>query len=192
MTIEKAGALANEVFALYEQFGNSDYIGEPVSQLTHMLQAAVLAEKESYEEEVILGAFFHDIGHLVEFIQPVEKMAGVGVMDHEKMGAEYLLQKGFSERLCRLVQSHVEAKRYLTFRFPHYYQKLSDASKQTLVHQGGRMTEQEAICFESDPDHLLYIKLREWDDKAKEQNIVLPSLLHYRQMAIRHLMVQHL
>ena len=191
MTIEKASASANEVFALYEQFGNSDYIGEPVSQLAHMLQAAVLAEKEGYEEEVVLAAFFHDIGHLVEFIQPVEKMAGLGVMDHEKMGADYLLQKGFSERLCQLVQSHVEAKRYLTFRFPHYYQKLSDASKQTLKHQGGRMTEQEALRFEADPNHLLYIKLREWDDKAKQQDIRLPPLLYFRQMAIRHLMVQH-
>ena len=31
-----------EVFALYERFGDSDYIGEPVSQIEHMSQACLL------------------------------------------------------------------------------------------------------------------------------------------------------
>lgn len=30
-----------EVFGLYEQFGDADYIGEPVSQIEHMSQASV-------------------------------------------------------------------------------------------------------------------------------------------------------
>ncbi len=190
MTREKASAIAGDVLSLYEQYGNRDYIGEPVSQVEHMLQAALLAEREGYEEEVVLAAFFHDIGHLVAFVQPVEKMESIGVKDHERLGADYLAQKGFSQRLCRLVGSHVEAKRYLTFRFPDYYNKLSEASKQTLALQGGRLTEAEAGLFETEPDHSLFIKLREWDDKAKEQHIQLPSLHNIRQMAIRHLMAQ--
>ncbi len=187
MSYTNAQQVAADVFLLYRQHGDADYIGEPVSQVEHMLQAALLAENEGYDEEVILAAFFHDIGHLVEFVQPVEKMDRVGVVDHEKLGADYLREKGFSERLCQLVQSHVGAKRYLTFKHPGYYHKLSDASKQTLAHQGGRMTEEEAKAFEANPDHLLFIRLREWDDKAKETNLVLPSLQKYQEMTVRHL-----
>ena len=63
-----------------------------------MCQAAQLAEAEGYEEEVILAAFFHDIGHFCEHIMPVQQMNGYGVVDHEKLGADYLRGKGFSER----------------------------------------------------------------------------------------------
>lgn len=53
--------VADFILGLYRRFGNEDYIGEPVSQLEHMSQSAVLAENEGYGEEVILAAFFHDI-----------------------------------------------------------------------------------------------------------------------------------
>ena len=190
MQSEKAGIIANEVFMLYELHGNDDYIGEPVSQLEHMLQAALLAEEEGYDEEVILAALFHDIGHLVVAIQPLEKMDGVGIVDHERIGADFLTQKGFSHRLCRLVQSHVAAKRYLTFKYHDYYNKLSAASKQTLVLQGGRMIEAESDLFELEPDHKLILRMREWDDKAKQKSMALPPLHKYQQMAVRHLMGQ--
>ena len=61
----------NEIFGLYQKYGDEDYIGEPVSQVEHMCQAAQLAEAEGYPEEVILAAFFHDIGHFCEHIMPV-------------------------------------------------------------------------------------------------------------------------
>lgn len=53
-----------EVFGLYERFGDNDYIGEPVSQIEHMSQAAELAMAEGFDDEVVLAEFFHDIGHL--------------------------------------------------------------------------------------------------------------------------------
>ena len=61
----------DEIFELYQKYGDEDYIGEPVSQLEHMCQCAQLAEQEGYDEDVILAAFFHDIGHLCEHIMPV-------------------------------------------------------------------------------------------------------------------------
>jgi predicted HD phosphohydrolase len=61
MTQVKARTIVDEVFALYEQYGNADYIGEPVSQIEHMCEAAQLAEAEGYDHEVILAAFFHDM-----------------------------------------------------------------------------------------------------------------------------------
>ena len=188
MKKEEAEIIVDEIFSLYENHGNADYIGEPVSQLEHMCQAAQLAEEEGHDDEVVLAAFFHDIGHLCEFIMPVELMEGVGVLDHESIGQEYLVKKGFSERIAKLVRSHVEAKRFLTFRYPEYFEKLSDASKITLQHQGGRMNAEEAEAFEADPMFDIYIKMRTWDDLAKITNKALPDLNRYKQMAISHLM----
>jgi len=191
MTQEKAKTIVDEVFELYEQYGNADYIGEPVSQIEHMCQAAQLAEAEGYDEEVILAAFFHDIGHLCEHIMPVEHMDSYGIADHESLGSDFLREKGFSEKIAKLVESHVSAKRYLTYKFPDYYNKLSDASKMTMERQGGVMTEAEAEMFEMDYLYSLFIKIREWDDKAKIEHQPLPSLDKYKQMAVSHLIQQN-
>lgn len=191
MKEKDAERIVAEIFSLYEKYGKQDYIGEPVSQIEHMCQAAQLAEKEGFDNEVVLAAFFHDFGHLTEFILPAEQMDGAGVKDHEKIGADYLQERGFSEKLCRLVQSHVQAKRYLTYKNSAYYKNLSDASKITLEHQGGVMNAHEADLFEKDPYHLLYIKLREWDDKAKMVNVELPSLDKYKRMALENLIMNH-
>ncbi len=77
----------DEILSLYKNFGGEDYIGEPVSQIEHMCQCAQLAQKEGHDNEVILAAFFHDIGHLCEHILPVDKMDNFGIADHEKIGA---------------------------------------------------------------------------------------------------------
>lgn len=191
MTREEAQIAVDEVFSLYEQYGAADYIGEPVSQIEHMCQAAQLAEAEGYDEDVILAAFFHDIGHLCEHVYSAESMDGYGIVDHEGLGCKYLREKGFSEKIASLVESHVAAKRYLTFKHPDYYSRLSDASKITLGKQGGVMTETEALHFEEDHLHPLFIKIREWDDKAKITHVPLPPLEIYKQMAMQHLTRQN-
>ncbi|MEI9955493.1 MAG: HDIG domain-containing metalloprotein [Ferruginibacter sp.] len=79
-----------------------------------------MAAAAGVDDEVVLAAFFHDIGHLYEFAFPeeaVQHMDAVGVAEHENLGAAYLLSKGFSEKIAKLVQSHVPAKRYLTYNF---------------------------------------------------------------------------
>ena len=183
--------IVDEIFSLYKLYGEEDYIGEPVSQLEHMCQAAQLAEEMGYDEEMILAAFFHDIGHLCEHIMPVTHMEGVGVVDHETLGMEFLLKRGFSKRVGMLVKSHVEAKRYLLFKYADYYQKLSDASKKTLEYQGGVMSQDEAIEFENDPFFEDYIKMRTLDDLAKIEGKVLPDINYYKEMAVRHLQTKN-
>lgn len=184
--LQAAGETAEYIINLYHQFGDEDYIGEPVSQVEHMCQCAELAEKEGYDEDVILAAFFHDIGHLCEHIMPVQYMNGYGIVDHEKLGADFLRSKGFSETLASLVENHVQAKRYLTYHFPEYYEQLSEASKKTLEFQGGRMTLEEAMAFESEPLFDMHIRLRRWDEKAKQENHPLPPLSKYGDMIRRH------
>jgi len=165
-----------EVFSLYVKFGHADYIGEPVSQLEHMCQSAQLAMKEGFDDEVILAAFFHDIGHICVMKNIQNSMGEYGIKSHEKIGADYLREKGFPEQLAKLVENHVSAKRYLTFKYPDYYAQLSDASKKTLEFQGGKMTAEEARQFEKDPQFEVSLLLRKWDELAKETHVPLLNL----------------
>jgi 2-amino-1-hydroxyethylphosphonate dioxygenase (glycine-forming) len=185
---------ANEIIELYQKFGNEDYIGEPVSQIEHMVQCAQLAQVANSDDDLVLAAFLHDIGHLCEFAFPQQKLTTMdkyGIVDHEKLGANYLLSKGFSNKIAQLVQSHVAAKRYLTYAFPDYFNQLSDASKKTLQYQGGVMTKQEAEVFEKDPLFEQYIALRKWDEQAKKIQQPLPNLQEYKDLIIEHLALQN-
>ena len=187
MTAEQAEKITDEIMDLYKGFGGNEYAGEKVTQLEHMAQAAQLAEEQGYDEEVILAAFLHDIGHISEAAKGDNEMDGYGIRDHEELGAEFLKGKGFSKKIVRLVESHVEAKRYLTAKDPAYYAELSDASKQTLEYQGGPMTGDEADAFEQYPLFPLIIQMRKWDEQAKIEHKPLPDLQHFRQMMLRHL-----
>jgi 2-amino-1-hydroxyethylphosphonate dioxygenase (glycine-forming) len=194
MTTERAREITDEIMSLYEEHGGAEYAGEKVSQLEHMAQAAQLAEAQGFDEEVVLAAFLHDIGHISGSGERGESMSvsrgdmdGYGIKDHEELGAEFLREKGFSKRITRLVESHVEAKRYLTYKDPAYYANLSDASKRTLEYQGGPMTAEEAGAFEQYPLFDLIIRMRNWDEQAKIERQPLPDLGHFREMMLHHL-----
>jgi 2-amino-1-hydroxyethylphosphonate dioxygenase (glycine-forming) len=198
MTTEQAEKITDEIMELYKGYGGNEYAGEKVTQLEHMVQAAELAEEQGFDEEVILAAFLHDVGHISEAaasdaaVSAAEadsrRMGVFGIKDHEELGAEFLKGKGFSRKVVRLVESHVEAKRYLTARDPAYYSGLSEASKKTLEYQGGPMTSEEAAAFEQYPLFTLIIQMRKWDEQAKIEHKPLPDLQHYRRMILRHLL----
>ncbi|KVV01336.1 MULTISPECIES: phosphonate degradation HD-domain oxygenase [Pseudomonas] len=172
--MRNAQQVVEEVFGLYQQYGADDYIGEPVSQIEHMSQAAQLALAQGYDDEVVLAAFFHDIGHICA--KTANNMGGYGVISHELLGARYLRDQGFSERIAKLVEYHVQAKRYLTLRQPGYYALLSEASLRTLGYQGGVMSDAEADAFEQDPLCALSLRMRVWDEQAKAMNVPLIDL----------------
>ena len=175
-----------DIMTLYEMHGNASY-GENVTQNEHMLQAALLAQSEGYDEEVVLAAFLHDIGHLCENILDLSRMDQLGVAHHELYGAKFLQEKGFSHKITALISNHVNAKRYLVFKDPAYYQGLSMASRQTLEYQGGKMNAEEAKKFEADPYFELHIKLRNWDDEAK-----IPGATQHIFADMKALMIKHL
>jgi len=191
--INNAAYTAKEIINLYEMFGNADYIGEPVSQIEHMCQSAELATEAKAEEDVILAAFLHDIGHLCAVAYPQQKLNNTniyGVINHEQLGADFLSSKGFSSNIINMVSNHVNAKRYLTYKFPEYFFQLSDASKETLQIQGGQMTLTEAMTFEADLLFNDYIILRRWDEQAKAVYKPLPDLSIYKAMIETHLVKQ--
>ena len=155
-----------------------------------MAQSAQLAEEEGYDDDVIIAAFLHDVGHFCAPRSAGENMGGYGTMRHERVGADWLRERGFSEKVARLIENHVEAKRYLTRRDPSYYNKLSEASKKTLEYQGGRMTEKEADAFEADPLFETSVRMRFWDEMAKEENKPVPDLEPYKRRCREHLFRQ--
>lgn len=176
-----------EIRQLFEIQGDSEYYGENVSQYEHAAQAAILAKRQGYDEEVQIAAFLHDIGHLFPALTEEELMEGYGRKDHESVAADWLRERGFSEKTAILVENHVNAKRYLTFIDEDYFEALSEASKQTLIFQGGRMTEIEAKEFEQNPYFELIIKMRRWDEAAKVEAMKLPTLDHFMDIIDIHL-----
>jgi 2-amino-1-hydroxyethylphosphonate dioxygenase (glycine-forming) len=188
MTVSIVHNAVEEIFDLYEKHGSEEYAGEKITQLEHMCQAAQLAEQGGFDEEVVLAAFLHDIGHICVSFYGFTTMDGYGIINHEKIGATFLKSRGFSDRLIQLVQRHVDAKRYLTFKYPEYYEQLSEASKITLTHQGGMMTENEALQFEADPLHELIIEMRRIDELAKLEHQPLPDLAKYKMLMEKHLL----
>ena len=178
----------DKVFSLYEKHGTADYIGEPVSQLEHALQAAMMAEEEGFDTPIVLAALFHDIGHLVALSKGNEKsMNGFGAVSHEDIGEAFLKELNFPKRITDLVKAHVVAKRYLVSKDYTYFNQLSEASLQTLNYQGGKMSEAEMSDFENHPDAAIFIQMRMWDDKAKLENFATKDLDYYKRICENYL-----
>ena len=66
--------VTNEIIGLFEKWGDEDYDGEPVSQASHMIQAAMQAIEAKANDELVIGAFLHDVGHLLKHEQQTEEM----------------------------------------------------------------------------------------------------------------------
>ena len=182
----------DKIFYYYENFGERDYIGEPVTQIEHMVQGAMFAEQDRRKPEIILAMFLHDIGHLLELEleDSKEKMGDLGVMNHEGKGRKFLENMGVPYPIPNLVENHVKVKRYLVGKNPEYYQKLSDASKQTLVYQGGPMYSEEIESFETDPLFSDSLLVREYDEMSKVPNIKFKSLDFYRGFLTSYLLLK--
>ncbi len=178
---------ANEIMELYEKYGDEDYDGEPVSQTSHMIQCAMEAMAQGEDEELVLGSFLHDVGHLLKHVKATEEMGDFGVVNHEGVGAQYLKEKGFSARVCAMVENHVNAKRYLVATDETYQSKLSEASLQTLQWQGGPMDQSEVLSFEQHPFFEDIIKVRLWDEKAKIPGAVLIPISHFKTLITNYL-----
>lgn len=183
--------IVDELFALYAHADEEEYIGEAVSQLAHALQAAQQAlqafdEKAGIDEETVIAALFHDIGHRYTG-KNIHNMDGFGIAEHDKIGAALLATRGFSAKVVRLVAGHVDAKRYRVFKDKKYHEQLTFASQQTLVRQGGPMTAHEAEAFENDPYFEQILLMRSWDENAKAAGAPTPPLSFYKSMILRHL-----
>ena len=167
------------ITTLFAQSGQDAYYGEPVTQLEHALQCAQLAEQAGADDETVVAALLHDIGHLLPPEVATGYMDGYGTVDHEKLGADFLREQGFSEKVAQLIENHVNAKRYLVYKHPDYFARLSEASVKTLEFQGGPMKAGEALAFETNPYFKGILRLRAWDEQAKIPGLTTPGINYY-------------
>lgn len=187
----KAYNTANSILNLLKKYSHLEY-GERCSITSHSVQAGLIAKEKNYDDELVLAAFLHDIGHFspLELNQnQFETMGDFGIEQHDQWGETYLNDLGFSKRVIAPVKNHVASKRYLCFIHQDYYNELSEASKETLAYQGGVMTQDEAKQFETQPFFHESILIRKIDEEAKENDFKITEQ-HYN--FFKHLIINHL
>jgi len=164
------------------------YIGEKVTISDHMIQTAMLAEKNHLPKSLICACLLHDYGHFV--IEDPDLLVTKSLDgEHEKVGFDFL--KGyFKPEVTEPIKLHVQAKRYLC-RNKSYYDLLSDPSKISLELQGGIMSEEEVQKFTSLKFYKDAIILRKYDDDAKIPNIKMKKIDDYRNLITSQLSLQH-
>jgi len=168
-----------DVVGLFAAGGGARY-GESVTQLEHALQCAALARRARADDEVVLAALLHDVGHLAA--RAPEGPAG----HHGHQGAG-LLRPCVPARVAWLIEHHVVAKRYLCSVDPRYAERLSPASVRSLVAQGAALDVEERLALETRPWFADAVRIRRWDDEAKIVGAVCPPLAAYRPLIERWL-----
>jgi len=173
---------------IFERCGHEEYLGEPVTMEQHMLQGATIAEQNGLDEEIIVGALLHDIGHFTsEF--------GTFSMDdtedrfHEEAGAD-VLAEFFPSIITDCVRHHVAAKRYLCATKPEYFDRLSEASVHSLNLQGGPMNDLEVAEFRKNPNLAKIIQVRYLDEAGKHPTMETPDYWHFAPM-VQRIVDQH-
>jgi gamma-butyrobetaine dioxygenase len=163
---------------LFDGPGTADYLGEDVTQAQHMLQAAALAESEGASPELVVAALLHDVGHFTGPLTGADLMSGTDNR-HSHVAADWLAG-WFPPAVTEPIRLHVAAKRYLCAVDPTYAELLSPASTYTLRVQGGPMNDHEVAGFESEAYADDAVRLRRWDDAAKDPSSSVPAFDHYQ------------
>jgi len=162
----------------YLRAGQKHYGESAVTQFEHAVQCAMLAEREGASPALVAASLLHDLGHLVN---PDDRAQIARREDcaHEAIAADYL-ETWFGEAVTLPVRLHVAAKRYLTAVDPGYFGTLSAGSVLSLELQGGPFAADAAARFAALPGAADAIRLRRWDERAKEAGAAIPDLEHFR------------
>jgi phosphonate degradation associated HDIG domain protein len=171
-------SIVGRVFELFDVAGKSAYYGEAVSQTEHALQTAHQAVLAGANDELIVAALLHDVGHLLHGMP--ESIAADGIdARHEEAGAAWL-EAHFGPAVTAPIRLHVAAKRYRCAVDPTYREGLSPASQLSLQLQGGPLDPAGVLAFEQQTHFRAAVALRHWDDAAKVPGLTVPGLEHYR------------
>jgi phosphonate degradation associated HDIG domain protein len=172
-----SSSVVSEILAVFRTRGHRAY-GEHVTEQQHALQCATLAREEGQEDELVAACLLHDYGHLLHDLG--ENIADQGVdARHEHIGANRLSAL-FPGAVIEPIRMHAAAKRYLCWKESTYFDGLSEASRKSLALQGGPMTTEEALEFEANPHFDRAVRLRRYDDRGKQPDMVTPDLEEFR------------
>jgi [1-hydroxy-2-(trimethylamino)ethyl]phosphonate dioxygenase len=176
------------IIDIFERRGAEEYLGEPVTIAEHMLQGAMLAEKDGASDELVAAALLHDIGH---FTSEFGTYTPDDTEDrhHDEAGAQ-VLAPFFPPVVTECVRMHVAAKRYLCSTDPSYFAKLSSASVHTLSLQSGPMTPAEVSAFERNPYFREAVRVRLWDEGGKVSGAQTRGIREYAPL-LQRVVEQH-
>jgi phosphonate degradation associated HDIG domain protein len=176
-----------DIELLFARFGASQYSGEPVTQLEHALQTAHLAEQSDAGDALVTACLLHDLGHLLNpqgrGFDDTPSLRGID--DTHQYVALPFLRGLFPDAVLAPIKLHVDAKRYLCQINVDYHSRLSDDSKRSLALQGGVFDAEQAAAFIAQDGARDAVMLRQWDDLAKQADLVTPSLAHFLNRAGR-------
>lgn len=166
------------IIETFETRGSEAYGTEVVTQLQHALQSALLAQQDNASSALITAALLHDIGHIMsDDALPTNDRGNLN--DQHEDRAYPWLTRHFSADVADPVRLHVAAKRYLCSVDPDYANSLSPASLKSYHDQGGPMSAAEKRAFESEPRYETALRLRRWDDAAKDANRETPGIREF-------------
>ena len=174
-----------KIIKLFNEQGDSEYGGEPVTQGEHALQAAHLALAEGTPSSLVIASLLHDVGHLLHALPDDAPEQGIDDL-HEELGYRFL-QKYFVQAVSEPVHLHVAAKRYLCAVEPEYFALLSEPSVISLGLQGGPMSPAECKEFESNPYYRDAVRLRRYDDMAKIPQLKVEPIEYYADLLSENL-----
>ena len=183
MTEDERRQAIDQIINIFHTNGEEEYLGESVSIGEHMLQAAYFASQAGGDDDAVIGALIHDVGHFTSELG-VFAMGDVADRLHENAGA-ILIEGVLPETVVDCVRHHVAAKRYLCAVDRAYYNSLSEASKHSLKLQGGPMRVEECKSFESIQGFDRIVLVRRCDDQGKVSGMMVPPLEHYLPMLYR-------
>jgi phosphonate degradation associated HDIG domain protein len=167
----------SDICVLFARKGGRAYAGEPVNQLEHALQTAMFAEEEGASATLVTAALLHDLGHLLN--DQGESPTLRGIDDLHQYAALPFLRALFADDVLAPIRLHVDAKRYLCATREGYLEALSADSRRSLVLQGGAFAPEEARAFIAQPHAADAVRLRLWDDLAKVEGALTPTLAHF-------------
>ena len=182
-TAAGAGDVVDRLATCFSNEGSAGYLGEDIEEnyitlSAHMIQSALRAEAAGSPAAMVVAALLHDIGYFADVLTA----AGLMVADdraHEEVAAQFL-SPFFGPDVIEPVRLHVPAKRYLCAVEADYHDCLSAASVQSLVHQGGPMSDAECRTFEANPHHEHAVQIRRYDDEGKLPRLEIPDFDHFR------------
>ena len=167
------------ILDLFADQGAREYMGEAVSMSQHMEQSAACAVADGASDALQVAALLHDIGHFIGE-HPIEALENGIDNNHETIGAHFL-ERFFPSSVSEPVRLHVAAKRYLCATDPDYFGKLSEASVNSLMVQGGPMSAEEVREFETNAHYREAVQLRLYDDDGKVAGLTIEPVSAYRQ-----------
>ena len=157
------------------------YIGEKVTIAEHMIQTAMLAEKNNCSDILVCASLLHDFGHFI-ISNPDELVSDNKDGGHEEVGSKYL-KEYFINDVVEPIALHVKAKKYLC-RNKNYLKNLSNASIKSLELQGGIMNDEQSLKFEQNHYFADAIQLRRFDESAKKENLKIKKIEDYKDLLI--------